>query len=348
MRVHALSGVSSSAAAVQESLALAAALRRISLVSAGLTAVIAVVALVGWGAHVLVLARIVPGLPTMKANAAVSLVLASFAVVVYGHCASRGGVRYAAAACAVVVLLVGAGTLAEYVFGWRLAIDQLLFHARSAMNVRYPGRPAANAALGFVLVGLALLCWEVRLRGVWVSHLLAWVTATLGLLALAGYATGATALASLPSRQGIALGAAVGLILLPVSILLACPERGEIALLANGGHGGLVLRRLLPVAVLLPACAGLSLAGERLGWFASATGEWLSAIVGTVALVAIAWAIALESDRAELARRRLERTSARLAGIVGSSRDAIIGLGVDGRIESWNAGAKRLYGYAAP
>ena len=115
----------------------------------------------------------------------------------------------------------------------------------------------------------------------WVSHLLAWLTATLGLLALAGYATGATALTSVPSRQGIAVGAAVGLVLLPLSILLARPERGEIALLASGGHGGLVLRRLLPVAVLLPACAGLSLAGERLGWFASATGEWLSAIVGT-------------------------------------------------------------------
>ena len=132
--------------------------------SAGLTAVIAAVALVGWGAHS-GSPRIAPGLPTMKANAAVSLVLASFAAVLYGHGASRGGVRYAAAACAALVLVVGAGTLAEYAFGWRFGIDRLLFHARSAANVPYPGRPAANAALGFVMVGLALLCWEVRLRG---------------------------------------------------------------------------------------------------------------------------------------------------------------------------------------
>lgn len=40
-----------------------------------------------------------------------------------------------------------------------------------------------------------------------------------------------------------------------------------------------------------------------------------------------------------------ERTSALFASIVQSSDDAIIGLGPDGGVISWNAGAERLYGY---
>jgi PAS domain S-box-containing protein len=40
-----------------------------------------------------------------------------------------------------------------------------------------------------------------------------------------------------------------------------------------------------------------------------------------------------------------DRKSALLASIVQSSDDAIIGLGPDGRVLTWNAGAERLYGY---
>jgi len=47
------------------------------------------------------------------------------------------------------------------------------------------------------------------------------------------------------------------------------------------------------------------------------------------------------------ARRGAERDAAYLAAIVESSDDAIVGKSIDGTIQSWNAGAERLYGYPA-
>jgi len=46
-------------------------------------------------------------------------------------------------------------------------------------------------------------------------------------------------------------------------------------------------------------------------------------------------------------RKLAEKTAIRLAAIVESSNDAIIGKGLDGIIQSWNAGAEKIFGYSA-
>jgi PAS domain S-box-containing protein len=46
-------------------------------------------------------------------------------------------------------------------------------------------------------------------------------------------------------------------------------------------------------------------------------------------------------------RKQVQETRARLAAIVESSSDAIVGKTLDGTIQTWNTGAERIYGYSA-
>ena len=325
--------------------AFALRLRVASYVCAGSAAVICALTLLGWALHSQPLERLAVGLPPMTPSASLALLLASLSSVACVRSARATGQRAAAMAGAAIVVLIGAATLAEYVFGVRLGIDQLLLHDRTG---RYPGRPGVNTALMLVALGGALLCAEVRVRGWWAGNVLAWMAATLGLLELLAYSTGAapTVQSNVPS---LAAGAASLLgVVVAAGILLARPDRGAIATMAGDGLRGIVLRRLLPTAIGLPlALATVTLAARRVGLIPEAIQGWVLAGTVTLALVLIAARVASAAQRIERERLEAEAVVGILGALVKSSPSAIIALTPSGTIVDWNAGAEDLYGYSA-
>ena len=80
--------------------------------------------LVGWIFDIGFLKSVLPGFVTMKANTAIAFVVASASL----RAATRDDWRETETRVyAALVALIGLLTLSEYIFGWNLRIDQLLF-----------------------------------------------------------------------------------------------------------------------------------------------------------------------------------------------------------------------------
>lgn len=115
------------------------------LVGAGLAV------LAGWWWGVPLLTGVVPGLRTMKANAAIAFVL-SGAALLLSQRPDRARRRVAQWLSWVVVAL-GAASLAEYVWSVDLGIDHLFDDPDSPRMGMPAGRMAAHVALAFILLG---------------------------------------------------------------------------------------------------------------------------------------------------------------------------------------------------
>ncbi|MGH7512195.1 MAG: response regulator [Gemmatimonadales bacterium] len=265
--------------------------------------------------------------------------------------------------------------LAEYVFRVDLRVDTLLFPDQVGQLVPvFPGRPAPLSCAGFLLLGVLLLAPPVR--GVRPRR---WYTAALitavivPMLAIAGHLGGVPELYGLAPGSGVALYAAFGLLLLATGIMAATHEAALVPLLLSDEPGTVLLRRLLPFALVLPILFTVgSVQALRLGFYQVHVGlaAYVSVFIGIS--VWAAFRSAHVASRVEAGRRAAERAQADLAlrnrlleaqaaaqaALQASeehtrelllilSHTPVTARGLDGRIRFWSTGAERLYGWSS-
>ena len=229
-------------------------------VCASIAVAIGIIVLIGWWLGLRILKSGIPGYVTMKANTAAGLLLAGVALWLLGpenRSRTRTRVGYAFAA---VCGLIGVLTLIEYAGApsW-LSIDQVLFAATEDVGrTTSPGRMAATSAAGFVGLGIALLLIDAR--GRW-SRPLATVAlsgaAAIPLGVLVGYLYQVIPVGGSGQGLQMALHTAAGFLALASGIIIARPRRGFARLLYSAGPGGVLARRLLPIALGAPVGLGL-------------------------------------------------------------------------------------------
>ena len=164
----------------------------------------------------------------MKFNTALANFIASVAVLFFVSSQPQKITKriWLARGLSLLVFLIGLLTLCEYGFGWSLGIDELLVtDFRNLESSLFPGRMAPNAALSFLLMGLALFCVDKPGRS-WRAHpstILLLPTMLLSIFSLTGYIYGVKLFYQFGPFIRIAWQTTICLLVLSFAILFPAP-----------------------------------------------------------------------------------------------------------------------------
>jgi len=312
-------------------------------VAAGTAVLVGTLVLLGWLFDVPALRTLLPGTNPMVASTAACFILTGVSLGLQRRPAGQGA-RWAARTLALAAAAVGLLKLSEYVFGWNLGIDQTL----GAINPGpFPGEMALLTAITFTLSGtaLAILDLETR-RGGRPAQVLAAVALLPPTFGLIGRLFIVPTLSSvLAGTVVMALHTGLAFLALCAGILAARPDRGLMRTATGGGAAGLLLRRLLPGAVVALLLAGwLRLLGQREHLFGLEFGTALLVVVSIVLVAVLIWLSARSLERSE---RALRSSDARIREIFENSPDAIVTIAPHSRITYFSPGAQSMFGYPA-
>jgi signal transduction histidine kinase/CheY-like chemotaxis protein/HPt (histidine-containing phosphotransfer) domain-containing protein len=269
-------------------------------------ALVAVLALVGWSWDIPLLTSGAPGHVAMNPMTAVAFIIAAAGLWIH-HRARRSPsmpLQWVVRASAILIGTLGLITLIGYVGGHNLGLDQAVLRARLSGN-----RIAPNTGLSFVLIAVALWLLDRAPRSRHpTEQFVALVPIGLSVISLLGYAYGEGAMYGVGEHIPMALPTAVAFLILGVGIFFARPDRGPVSVITSDDAGGVLARRLLPPAIIIPIGLGwLRLWEQRIGLFGGDLGLAIAVVLTVVAFTTVVAITARSLNRADRIRRTSQR-----------------------------------------
>ncbi len=214
-----------------------------------------------------------------------------------------------AATMATILVAIGVFKIGEYITGWHLSFDQILFRTQ-LQNDRtgFANQIAPNTACNFILGGLAcgLSIYPVRRFSRW-SQGWSLVLVFASLVPLVGYIYRASYLYSIGSYIPMALHTATLFFLLALGTLLAQTDSGVVALFTSKTPGGAVARRLLPFAFGVPTLLGaLTLWVDKTKIYPGEFGVTIVVVGSSAIFTGLIWWNAIMLNHADYQRREAE------------------------------------------
>jgi signal transduction histidine kinase/CheY-like chemotaxis protein len=274
------------------------------LLAAGIyTAVAGLVSFAGWVVDVPRLADWDADGISIQPNTSIAAAVAGIGLVLLAN-----GRRRAAAALGTVVGLIGVTALFQHVAGVDLGIDTLLMFDRSwgRLATLAPGRMGPPASIAWTLTGTALV---LLLGGPGCRRSVSFIgaaVASIAALSLTGYLFGADPLYTVPWLTAIAVQTSSTLLAVGIGLMAAVPDREPMRSLSEDTAAGVLIRRVLPLVVVVPVLAGfLRLWGQNAGLYDTPMGTALLVLVLIGFLCGVVWWGAAAARRHEVAASAL-------------------------------------------
>ncbi|MCC3533278.1 MAG: PAS domain S-box protein [Microcoleus sp. PH2017_25_DOB_D_A] len=270
--------------------------------------------MLGWIFDLQLLKSIFPELPSMKANTAFCFILSGLSLFLQQRRRAKSTIikpqkidKALIVSSSLLIILISLFTLIQYSSNLDLGIDQLLFKDNSNLtSISAPGRMAPNTATAFLLQGTALLLLSLRRPKYLRVQILSCCAFLIAYLGLIGYIYGKPFFYTI-GYTGMALHTSVAFMLLSLGILFASPERGLIAVIVSDRAGGIMARRLLPQAMVIPTLAGyFIISGERLQAYSPELGISLLSILNAIVFTVLIWQNAKSLCTADRRRYRTQ------------------------------------------
>lgn len=294
--------------------------------------------LLGWLFEAEIATTFIAGRPAIMPNTALSLLMLGLAAAMPFPRASAERIwTVMASVLGLSVLVIAAATVAEYVTGSNLGIDEVLISGAGAAT--YPGRPSPITAATLTLLATALLIADRR----WIpfAQLAEWLTlaaTSLPFISLVGHLFGAGQIYEMRTAPaiGVALPTAIALLLIAIGMLLRQPSTGKMRFATSRGPGGILVRRLGIVAILGPPLLGVI--AHRAIALAGFVDVPLTFAALTVVGVPVALSlIVLTARRIDEVHDALEESRQQARALIEGSADGIFVADLDGRYIDVNA-----------
>jgi PAS domain S-box-containing protein len=275
-----------------------------------MVASLSLLVLFGWLLNIPLLKSFLPGLPAMRFNTALSLLLLSSSLWLLKNEETSLVKKRLAQALAILVLLLNLLTLSEYLFRLNLGIDEFFVKDLKNPPELFPGRIAPLAILCAGLCSLSLLRLGSR-----ISRYFCYSVTTLSLLIILNNVIDFQLLYRQPVSSHVPLHTGLAFLMISLGILAARPTHELIEVLASNLPGNRAMRWLLLGIVTLTTLIALLVEwGESIGVLDPGKESLLLVILLIFAYSPLIYLIARNINQAEanlvLSDQILERVNA--------------------------------------